>query len=232
MDKIMAIIPAAGQGKRMGGSLNKQFMILQGMPVIEHTLRAFTAIEVISGIVIVCAAGEEDYYRTELLPKYSLIKPIEVVAGGRERQDSVYCGLSVAGKNCRYVIIHDGARPLVTADIIFRAVREVKGYGALTAGVPVKDTIKRTDSEGVITETLQRQGLWHIQTPQIFRLDLLMRAHEEAQAVGFYGTDDASLVERLGFPVRVIPGSYENIKITTPEDITVAETILRGRENH
>lgn len=232
MGKITAVIPAAGQGKRMGNGFNKQFMTLRGMPIIAHTLRVFMAAGEVDDIILVCASGEEEYYRTEILPRYSLIKPVAIVTGGKERQDSVFCGLAAAAGDCEHILIHDGARPLVTGDIITRTVREVQRSSAVTVGIPVKDTIKKTDHQGIITETLLRDNLWHIQTPQAFSAELIMRAHGQARADGFTGTDDAALVERLGFPVKVITGSYENIKITTPEDIAVAETILYGRENH
>ncbi|MHB9095403.1 MAG: 2-C-methyl-D-erythritol 4-phosphate cytidylyltransferase [Eubacteriales bacterium] len=230
MDKIKAIIPAAGQGRRMKSYLNKQFMLLQGMPIIVHTLRVFQAADIISDIVLVCGAGEEEYYRKEILLNYEITKPTVVVPGGKERQDSVYRGISTISDDGGYVMIHDGARPLATVDLINRIAEEVVLSGAVVAGVPVKDTIKRTDAGGFIIDTLQRERLWHIQTPQAFKLDLIKLAHEQAKGADYYGTDDATLVERMGVGVRIIPGSYENIKITTPEDIIVAETILQGRE--
>ncbi len=229
MDKFTALIPAAGQGRRMKSYLNKQFILLKGMPIIVHTLRVFQDAGVISDIVLVCASGEEEYYRQEILLNYEILKPTVVVAGGSERQDSVYCGLKAINESSDFVMIHDGARPLLTADLINRLAEEVKVTGAVVAGVPVKDTIKRTDAGGIITDTLTREKLWSIQTPQVFRLDLIKQAHEQAKAAEFLGTDDAALVERLGVPVKVIPGSYENIKITTPEDIVVAEAILKRR---
>lgn len=230
MDKMTAIILAAGQGKRMKSQLSKQFILLQGMPIIVHTLRVFQAAEEIGECILVCGPGEEGFYHSEMLHDFGITKRIQVIPGGQERQDSVYCGLARVSSDCSYVMIHDGARPLVTVDIISRVAEEVKITGAVTVGVPVKDTIKRTDAGGFITDTLQRERLWHIQTPQAFQRELIVRAHEQAQTTGFYGTDDASLVECLGVPVKIIPGSYENLKITTPEDIIVAETILKGRE--
>ena len=229
MDKFTAVIPAAGQGRRMKSYLNKQFILLRGMPIIVHTLRVFQDAEVISNIVLVCASGEEEYYRQEILSNYGISKPTVVVAGGSERQDSVCCGLQTINDSSDYVMIHDGARPLLTVDLINRLAEEAKVTGAVVAGVPVKDAIKRTDAGGMITDTLMRERLWSIQTPQVFSLELIQKAHKQASAAEFFGTDDAALVERLGVPVRVIPGSYENIKITTPEDIVVAEAILKRR---
>jgi 2-C-methyl-D-erythritol 4-phosphate cytidylyltransferase len=200
------------------------------MPIIVHTLRVFQAAQEIYECVLVCGQWEEGFYRPEFLRNFGLTKRIQVIRGGQERQDSVYCGLAKVSSDCSYVMIHDGARPLVTVDLISRVAAAVKITDAVTVGVPVKDTIKRTDADGFITDTLPRERLWHIQTPQAFRRELIVRAHEQAQTAGFYGTDDASLVERLGDLVKIIPGSYENLKITTPEDIIVAETILKGRE--
>ncbi|PKM79662.1 MAG: 2-C-methyl-D-erythritol 4-phosphate cytidylyltransferase [Firmicutes bacterium HGW-Firmicutes-14] len=231
MDKITAVIPAAGQGRRMKSYLNKQFLLLKGMPIIVHTLRVFQAATVIDEIILVCGEGEDGYYRKEILHNFEINKPTRVLTGGRERQDSVFRGLCGVSGDSGYVMVHDGARPLVTVEMISRLVDEVKQCKAVVAGVPVKDTIKRTDAGGIITETLQRERLWSIQTPQVFARDLLTRAHEQARAVDFYGTDDAALVERMGVPVKVVPGSYDNIKITTPEDILIAETILLRRGN-
>ncbi|WP_418791395.1 2-C-methyl-D-erythritol 4-phosphate cytidylyltransferase [Phosphitispora sp. TUW77] len=229
MDKFTAIIPAAGQGRRMKSYLNKQFILLKGMPIIVHTLRVFQDAGIISDIVLVCASGEEEYYRQDILSNYGISKPTVVVAGGSERQDSVYCGLEAIDDSSDYIMIHDGARPLLPINLINRLAEEVKITGAVVAGVPVSDTIKRTDAGGIIIDTVMRKRLWSIQTPQVFRLDLIKKAHKLAKAAEFMGTDDATLVERLGVPVKVIPGSYENIKITTPEDIVVAEAILKRR---
>lgn len=229
MESFKAVIPVAGQGKRMQSDINKQFMLLQGMPIIVHTLRIFQAATIINEIVLICGPGEEQYYKQEVLRDYGITKPVTVVTGGKERQDSVYYGLqSISEVNC-YVMIHDGVRPLVTLDLISRMAEEVVLTGAVVAGVPVKDTIKRTDAGGYIIDTVQRENLWQIQTPQAFELGLVKQAHERARAEAFYGTDDATLLERQGVGIKIIYGSYENIKITTPEDIVVAETILQGR---
>lgn len=230
MDRMIAIVLAAGQGKRMESDLPKQFILLYDMPMIAHALRVFQEAREIEKIILVCAAGEEEYYHPEALRNFGITKPVQVIPGGKERQDSVYCGLAEITGDWSYVMIHDGARPLVTVELISRVAEEVRKIGAVTVGVPVKDTIKRTDIGGIITDTLPRERLWHIQTPQAFKLELILKAHKQAKSAGFYGTDDAALVERLGEPVKIIPGSYENLKITTPEDIIVAETILKGRE--
>lgn len=229
MDRICALIAAAGQGKRMESDRNKQFLLINGLPVIVHTLLVFQKAAIIDDIVIICAAGEEDYYLKDIIPKYGITKCCSVTTGGAQRQDSVLRGLQALGPDTGYVMIHDGARPFVTEELIIASAEQVVDYKAVIPGVPVKDTIKRTDSRGIITETPVRDGLWQIQTPQAFEINLIKRAYLEAMNDGFYGTDDASLVERQGFPVKVIPGSYENIKITTPEDIIIAEAILRRR---
>lgn len=229
MDKYTAIIPAAGQGKRMQGDRNKQFMLLGGIPIIVHTLRVFQESPVIHDVIIVCGREEVDYYRAQLIPDYGIKKSVRVVTGGEQRQDSVYRGLVSAPSESRYVMIHDGARPLITQELINSLAKEVIDHGAVVPGVPVKDTIKKTDNSGFIIDTPPRENLWHVQTPQVFDRELIFRAHKEALKTRFYGTDDASLVERLGVPVKIISGSYENLKITTPDDLIAAEAIIRRR---
>lgn len=232
MDKFAVVIPAAGQGKRMESDRNKQFILLRNQPVIVHTLKAFQASEIISAIVLVCALGEEEYYQTEIFPGLQITKPTIVTVGGPERQDSVYKGLLNVPVDCDFVMIHDGARPFISIELINLVAEAVKINGAVALGIPVKDTIKLTDDKGYITDTLNRDRLWSIQTPQAFSIDLIKTAHLQAAASRYYGTDDASLVERMGVLVRVILGSYDNIKITTPEDIIVAEGILARRLGH
>lgn len=229
MDKFTVVIPAAGQGKRMQGDRNKQFLLLEGVPIIVHTLRVFQKSPVIHDIVLVCGMGEVDYYWAELIPGCGIDKPIKVVTGGVQRQDSVYQGLISIPSETRYVMIHDGARPLITQDLIGSLAKEVLDHKAVVPGVPVKDTIKKTNDLGFIIDTPLRENLWNVQTPQVFDRDLILKAYQEAFRNGFYGTDDASLVERLGVPVKIISGSYENIKITTPDDLIAAEAIIRRR---
>jgi 2-C-methyl-D-erythritol 4-phosphate cytidylyltransferase len=229
LDNFAVIIPAAGQGKRMKSAQHKQFIFLQGMPIIVHTLRVFQAVEEVGEIIIVCAPGEEEYYQNEISRDEYLLKRTIVVTGGKERQDSVNCGLKAVSTECKYIMVHDGVRPLITHDIISRLIEGVKACGAVIAGVPVKDTIKRADANGIIIETPRREGLWQVQTPQIFSAQLLKLAYEKADETDFYGTDDASLVERLGVAVQMMMGSYENIKITTSDDLIIAEAILQRR---
>lgn len=230
MGKIAALIPAAGQGKRMGSQLNKQFLSLAGLPILLHTLQIFQTCERISEIVIVGGTDEVDYIRTEIVDKYQLTKVVQVVAGGAERQHSVHNGLRALSADVEYVAIHDGARPLLSQEHLAQVLAAALENQAAIVAVPVKDTIKIVDKSQMVQQTPDRTTLWSIQTPQVFSKELVSRAYAEAEAVNYVGTDDASLVERLGWPIKVIMGSYENIKITTPEDLEVAESILRRRK--
>ncbi len=224
-----AIILAAGQGKRMAAGYNKQFLTLGDRPVLAQTLAVFEACPAITCCIVVAKAEECAYCQREIVQAYHLQKVIAVVAGGAERQDSVYQGLKALPKDTRYVAVHDGARPLVTAELIMQVLAAATPDCGAIPGVPVKDTIKRASQEGLVVETPARESLWSVQTPQIFACGQLLAAYEAAQAEGFYGTDDASLVEHLNGAVRIVPGSYDNIKLTTPEDLPLAENILRRR---
>lgn len=230
MDRCAAaIILAAGQGKRMAAGCNKQFLTLGDRPVLAQTLAVFEACPDITCCIVVARAEECAYCQREIVQAYHLQKVAAVVAGGAGRQDSVYQGLKALPKDCNYVVVHDGARPLVTVELIRRVLEAASPeYGAIP-GVPVKDTIKRASQEGLVLETPARESLWSVQTPQIFERRQLMAAYEKAMAEGYYGTDDASLVEHIGGAVRIVLGSYENIKLTTPEDLPLAENILRRR---
>ncbi len=225
----VAIILAAGQGKRMAAGCNKQFLTLGDRPVLAQTLAVFEACPAITCCIVVARAEECAYCQQEIVQAYHLQKVIAVVAGGAGRQDSVYQGLKALPKDCSYVAVHDGARPLVTAELIMQILAEARPDCGAIPGVPVKDTIKRVSQEGLVLETPARESLWNVQTPQIFERRQLMAAYETALAEGYYGTDDASLVEHLGGAVRIVPGSYDNIKLTTPEDMPLAENILRRR---
>lgn len=231
MANVAALIPAAGQGKRMGLAHNKQFINIKGMPAIFHTINTVIRSEAVNQLILICAAGEEEFYHPDHLASYGITKPLRVVTGGKERQDSVYKGLLEIDEACDYVMVHDGARPLIENHLIKEAIGQAVLYKAVVVGVPVKDTIKRTDAQGYIRETPVREGLWQIQTPQIFEKTILVNAYDKAMSEGFYGTDDASLVERTGTPVKMVLGSYENIKITTPEDVVLAEAFLKRRDH-
>jgi 2-C-methyl-D-erythritol 4-phosphate cytidylyltransferase len=221
------VIPAAGQGKRMGAGHNKQFIELQSVPVIIHTLRVFDQDPWCKNIILVINEKEKEQFE-RLLRRYRIQKVAALVNGGQERQYSVYNGL-LAVRDADIVLIHDGARPFVTKSLIHRLVEEVQQSGAAIAAVPVKDTIKRV-KDFVVTETVERSSLWSVQTPQAFRRSLVIQAHEQAKKAGYIGTDDASLVERMGHDVKIVEGDYQNIKLTTPEDLIFAEAILANRK--
>ncbi|MFR4352536.1 MAG: 2-C-methyl-D-erythritol 4-phosphate cytidylyltransferase [Roseburia sp.] len=227
MESIAAIVLAAGDGKRMNSAVRKQYLTLGGKPVLFFSLKAFEESEV-TEIVLVVGEGEAEYCREQIIDKYGIRKISAVVEGGRERYHSVYAGLA-AVRGADYVLIHDGARPLLTADIIERSIAAVKLHDACVVGMPVKDTIKIVSEDGFSAETPDRSSLWQIQTPQTFFYPLIWEAYEsvitkEECAV----TDDAMVLERMtGKRVKVIEGNYRNIKITTPEDLIVAEAYLQ-----
>jgi 2-C-methyl-D-erythritol 4-phosphate cytidylyltransferase len=222
--KVAAVIAAGGRGRRMNSTLSKQFLMLKGRPILYYTLNTFESLQEIDEIILVVGSSDIIYAQREILMPYRFRK-VKLVEGGKERQDSVYNGLRSCSPQTDIVVIHDGVRPFVTRKIILDSIEAAKKYRAVGVGVPVKDTIKVVD-KGFILNTPDRKTLWAIQTPQTFEYSLILKAHEEARKSGFYGTDDTVLVERLGFPVRMIEGAYENIKITTPEDMIVAEAFL------
>lgn len=228
--KVTAIIAAAGQGKRMGRGINKVFIPLSHCPVLVHTVRKFSQCEAIDNLVIVTGPDEVAEVR-ELLASVDNIKPWKVVAGGSERQYSIANALAVVDYDCKITLVHDGARPLIELQTIESVIAAACQYRAAGAAVPVKDTIKTVDAEGFITETPPRHTLWAIQTPQAFDTELLRQAYLSAAEDGYLGTDDASLVERMGIKVKIVPGSYNNIKITTPEDLIIAEALLKRGGN-
>lgn len=229
MEKIAAIVLAAGAGKRMNSAVHKQYMLLEGKPVLYYALKAFEESEV-TEIILVVGAGEEEYCRTEIIEKYGIGKVGAVVQGGRERYHSVYAGLNAA-QGADYVLIHDGARPLVTADIIKRSIECVRTGQSCVVGMPVKDTIKILDDDGFAKETPDRRTLWQMQTPQTFPYQLIKAAYakiiaEDDSTV----TDDAMVLEKAaGQRVKVIEGGYQNLKITTPEDLLVASAYLKSK---
>jgi 2-C-methyl-D-erythritol 4-phosphate cytidylyltransferase len=221
------VIPAAGQGKRMKAGKNKQFIQLRDIPVIVHTLRVFEQDSWCEEIILVVNKDEVDQFK-KILASYHIQKVRSLVVGGAERQHSVYNGLQ-ALKDTGIVLIHDGARPFVTTESIHRLVKVAHEEEAAVLGVRVKDTIKRVQ-DGYIVDTIERSSLWAIQTPQAFLVSLIKEAHEHAQKQSFLGTDDASLVEQMGKRITVVEGDYDNIKLTTPEDLWYAEAILQKRE--
>ena len=227
--KNIALIPAAGSGARMGSTVKKPYLLLAGRPLLYHTLAAFDRAPSIDRIIIAVAPGEEACCETDVVRKNSFNKNITVIAGGDVRQESVRRLLEQVPEETSLVLIHDGARPLITVDLIERALAETEKWQATVAAVPVKDTIQTTNEAGFVQKTLPREQLWSIQTPQTFALQLIREAHCRALQDGFVGTDEGSLVERLGKPVKIIMGAYDNIKVTTPEDLIIAEALMKKR---
>lgn len=232
--KCTAIVLSAGQGKRMGTSIQKQYIELSGKPIIFYTLDAFQKSAIIDDIVLVVGAGQEDWVRGEIVEKYQITKVRAVIPGGKERYDSVWSGLrwiQDQKEQPEYVFIHDGARMFVDEQILTRGYENVEKFGACVAGMPSKDTIKLVDEDQFAVNTPPRKLVWAVQTPQIFKTDLIENAYAKLmEAVPDNITDDAMVVEQmLKMPVRLYEGSYENIKITTPEDLAVAEVFLARR---
>lgn len=229
--KTTAIVLAAGSGKRMNSKVHKQYLLLKGKPVLYYSLKAFED-SLIDDIILVVGAGEIDFCQKEIVERYNFQKVRAIVEGGKERYHSVYEGLKAAGE-ADYVLIHDGARPFVSQSIIERTVEAVCEYKACVVGMPVKDTIKIVDEDTFAKETPNRSTVWMVQTPQAFSYPLIYDAYtgmlaEEDTAI----TDDAMVVERMtDYKVKLIEGSYQNIKITTPEDLDVAEKFFEKSKN-
>jgi len=227
-DKAAVIIPAAGKGRRMGLDTPKQFFVLAGLPILVHTVRAFLNISDIEIIVLVAPPDLRPQV-DEIADSYGLYRSgsqLLIVNGGRRRQDSVKAGLDSLPADVELVLVHDGARPLVTAELIAACLHEARCSGASMAAVPVSDTLKSVSTKKKIMSTVDRSGLWQAQTPQAAKTSLLKKAYAAAEKDGFVGTDEASLIEHLGIPVTVVPGSEKNIKITRPEDLIIAEALL------
>ena len=228
--KYTAIVLAAGSGKRMNSKVHKQYLIIQDRPVLYYSLKAFED-SAVDEIVLVVGKGEEKFCRKEIVDKYGISKVKAIVEGGKERYHSVFEGLKQTS-DADYVLIHDGARPFVNQDIIRRCMQEVQKYQACVVGMPVKDTIKIADEEGYAKQTPDRKNVWMIQTPQTFSYALIYEAYEEmlkTEATAI--TDDAMVLERIkGKKSKLIEGSYRNIKITTPEDLLIANVYLQHPE--
>jgi 2-C-methyl-D-erythritol 4-phosphate cytidylyltransferase len=229
-DRVVAVVPAAGQGRRMGHATPKQFLTLGGLPLLVHSLRTLDASDTVAAIVLAVPPSETDYCRREIVSRYGFKKVQQVVAGGEERQDSVRLGLAAAGDDADIILVHDAVRPFVTADMIARVVAAAARHGAAIVAVPMRDTVKRVGPDGLIEETVDRKPLWLAQTPQAARRVLLQDAHRKAQEDGFRGTDEAQLIERMGHRVAIVEGSTENIKVTRPEDLAMGESILASRK--
>lgn len=223
------VIVAAGTGSRMNMGINKQFIKLEGKEIIAYTIEKFYNNSNIEDIVVVVKEDESEFFKKEILDKYNF-KNVKIAYGGKERQDSVYNGLKLLDEKCDAVLIHDGARPFVSDKIIDKSIEEAKEHKAIVVGVPVKDTIKVIDNDKNIVDTPNRSVLWAVQTPQTFDYNILIDAYKDAFKNKFYGTDDAMLVERIGYKVKMLEGSYNNIKITTQEDLNIGSQILRVQD--
>lgn len=225
-----AIVLAAGQGKRMQSKVQKQFIELKGKPILYYSLACFQNSPEIQEIVLVTGEESLDFCKREIVDAYGFSKVKKIVSGGKERYDSVYQGL-LACRDCDYVFIHDGARPFITQEILARALKAAEIHKACVVGMPSKDTVKIADQENMIAETPKRSLVWTIQTPQVFSYFLIREAYEKARKHSMENiTDDAMVAELYGnVRIPLIEGSYENIKITTPEDLLTAEKILEKR---
>ena len=221
-----AVIVAAGKGRRMGTEISKQFLPLCGKEILAHTVEKFEKAACIRDIILVTGGDALQDVR-QMVQEYGWKKIISVTEGGKERQDSVFLGLQQVPQDTEIVLIHDGVRPFVTEEILERSIAAAKETGGCVAGVPAKDTIKVCDAEGFAIATPDRSTLRQIQTTQTFRRKEILAAYEKAKADGYKGTDDESVAEHSGFPVRVIMGSYSNIKITTKEDLLIGAAFLK-----
>ena len=219
-----AIIAAAGSGSRMNANCNKQFIMIDEIPVLARTLLQFQKSELTDKIILV-VKSDEILTASDLVREFDITKVSDIVPGGETLQDSVLCGLELAAE-CDIAVIHDGARPFVSVEKINDSIAAAAKYGAAALGVPAKDTVKIVDENSTVIQTPDRKNLRLIQTPQSFRTDLILRAYRHAKQAGFCGTDDCSVAEYMNIPVKIIDGEYTNIKITTPEDIPYAEAIL------
>lgn len=224
---VSSIIVAAGSGSRMNAGVNKQYLYLSGKPVLAHTLLVFEKCELIDEIILVIGKKDIDVCTKEVIRPYKIKKVKFLVEGGDTRQDSMYMGLMKVNPKADIVVTHDGARPLIHQSTLLRCIEGTFEYKATIVAVPVKDTIKIVDDGLTVKSTPKRSTLWSVQTPQTFEYNLLKQAHEKAIEDEFVGTDDAMLVERLNHPIKVIKGNYDNIKITTPEDLIIAESIIK-----
>ena len=224
--KVSVLIPAAGSGRRMGGEIEKQFLILGDKPIVVHTIQRFQDSDLIDKIYLIVSENRVEYCREEVVIKYGLSKVAEIVVGGKERQDSVYNGLKRVNADQDLIMIHDSVRPFCSDKIIRESIEAAQRYGSVVVAVPERDTIKEISNDRIVLKTLVRERLWRIQTPQTFCREIITSAFQKAIEEGYYGTDESSLVERVGLEVRAIIGSYLNIKITDPEDLLLGEMIL------
>lgn len=227
--KVAAIIAAAGLGRRMQQDIPKTYLPLAGKPILIHTLEVFEKVPEVHEVLVVVHPEDLEFCQEEILTPHPLKKVLRLVPGGKERQDSVYNALKILKKEAEdleVILVHDGVRPLVSPALVGQVVAAARRYGAAILAVPCQDTLKRVNSRREVVDTVDRHELWQVQTPQAFRADILWRAYQEAMSQGFYATDEAALVEALGKPVVVVPSSPLNLKITTQDDLKMAEAFL------
>ena len=221
-----AIIVAAGKGIRMNDTTRKQYLDLAGRPILAYSVMAFDACDLIDKIFLVIPKEDFEYCRKNILSLLELKNGLELVPGGEQRQDSVYNGLQAIDKKTDTVVVHDAVRPFIQPEELKSCILGAKEFGACILGIPASDTIKRVGKSGFIEKTLIRDNIWLAQTPQAFKYELIIRAHETARRDGYIGSDDSLLVERLGIDVKIVNGSKNNIKITVREDLVVARAML------
>ena len=221
---VCAVVPAGGAGTRMGGIVPKQFQELNGKPILYYTLKTLQDCGIISELILVVPVKEYDNACVDWLGKPEIVT--KVIIGGEKRQDSVYNGFCEVSPQTEIVLVHDGVRPFVSHRMIRESVDEAREYGAAITAIPLHDTIKRVDASCLVSQTVNREELWRVQTPQVFRYELLQEAFKKANSEKFYGTDEGTLIEHLGKPVKVVEGSEKNIKITRPEDLWMSEIFI------
>lgn len=223
-----AVIVAGGKGLRMKTDVRKQYLEIGEIPVLSRTIRAFDKCSGIHAVYIAAPADDINFCRRTIIDPYKFNTPVFLVEGGKERQESVFNGLKAVLSPCEIVAVHDGVRPFIDPDHIEACLQAAYETGACISGIPAFDTLKQADENGNIVGTIDRSKIWLAHTPQVFHYDLILEAHEQALAEGISGTDDASLVEKMGKPVQIIEGSRLNIKITTPEDLVMGEAIYQS----
>jgi 2-C-methyl-D-erythritol 4-phosphate cytidylyltransferase len=229
--KTIAIIPAAGAGSRLGSPRPKQFLDIHGTPLLALTLKPFQHSSAVDGIILTAPPQDVDYCQQEIIKRFSFDKVRKVVPGGERRQDSVRLGLEAAGVDYSLVVIHDGVRPLISAASIDQVILAARTHRAVITGQPAKETVKEVNNRGEVVKTYDRKRVWLVQTPQVFRYQDILRAHQEALRKGWEeATDDSILIERLGIPVTVVEGTEKNIKVTTSYDLELVRFLLKIRD--
>jgi len=225
--KIVALIAAAGKGKRMNAEISKPYIPIFRKPILAYTIDKFERCKLIDKIYLIINKEKKDLCYNNIILKYNFSKVQELISGGDSRQDSVYNGLKALELNTDIVVIHDGARPLVEETLIQDSIKTAQKYGSVVAAIPIKDTVKKCRKDFFISRTLKREEIWRAQTPQTFKYDIIISAYHQAYEENFKATDDAAVVEKYGHKVKIIIGSEENIKITTPFDIIMVENFIK-----